>query len=178
MTDTGLQQKRLVAAAIDVAIGLALGVAVGVGSIAIGMITGFADSDSILGFYGPRVITFGGALVGLVYVLGRDALAGGRSLGKKIQEIRVVTAAGSPIGPFDSVKRNAIFAVGSFLGLVSATLRLVPCLGDAVACLLAPLWLLGSVVTVVAVVVELVKITQDPDGVRFGDQIAETRVVR
>ena len=42
----------------------------------------------------PRILGFLGSLISLGYILGRDVVAGDRSLGKKIQDIRVVTTAG------------------------------------------------------------------------------------
>lgn len=177
MTDKELQQKRLIAAVIDAGIAIAILVAFYVG----GALLTYAASRAAesLGYL-SRVVNFAGALLALGYVLGRDVLGGdGRSLGKKTQEIRVVVAAtGQPISFAESAKRNAIFAVGSSLGLLSATLRLIPCLGDAVACLLLPLNLLAGLVGLVAVGVEVYKITTDPAGIRLGDEFAGTRVVR
>ena len=49
-------------------------------------------------------------------------------------------------------------------GFLSATLELIPCLGDAVACMLMPLQLLGMVVAVGAAIYEILQITQQPDG--------------
>ena len=89
-----------------------------------------------------------------------------------------MTVSGQPIGAMESARRNAVFAIGAALGLVSATLRLVPCLGDAVACLLWPLVFLGGIVSLGVAVFEIIKITQEPDGIRMGDQMAGTRVVR
>lgn len=173
MHDTALQHKRLVAAAIDIGIGFALAIALGVGSLVLGFVLHFLTR----GAYVDRVLHFGIALLMLAYLLGRDLLGGGRSLGKKSQDIRVVGAGGAPIGPVESVKRNAIFAVGSALAAFSAALQLVPCLGDAVACLLIPLVALGGLVSLAAAAVEMIKITQDPQGTRFGDQLAGTKVV-
>lgn len=181
MRDADLQQKRLVAAAIDVGIGIALWAVFFVIQMVLGLGSSFAGGDSGIAtgaaLFLPRIVSFVSAVVSLGYILGRDVLAGDRSFGKKTQGIRVVTTSGQPPTFVDSAKRNAIFAIGSTLGFVSATLQLVPCLGDAVACLLAPLWILGLLVGLVAVILEIVKITQDPDGVRLGDQFAETRVI-
>jgi hypothetical protein len=181
MRDADLQQKRLVAAAIDVGIGIALGLVFFMINMVLGFGSSFVSGDSGIAtgaaLFLPRIVGFVSAIVSLGYILGRDVLAGDRSIGKKVQGIRVVTTGGQPLTFVDSAKRNAIFAVGSTLGLVSATLQLVPCLGDAVACLLAPLWILGFLIGLVAVILEIVKITQDADGVRLGDQFAETRVV-
>jgi len=178
MTDRDLQQKRIIAAAIDIVVAIGIGLVFGV----VGMVAGFAftraTSSSMVGVYLPRVVGFLGALVSLAYVLGRDVLAGDRSLGKQVQNLRVVTVTGAPIGIMESARRNAIFAIGSALGVISATLQLIPCLGDAVTCLLMPVWILGGLVSLGAAIYELIQITQQPDGVRYGDKMAGTRVVR
>jgi hypothetical protein len=41
-----------------------------------------------------------------------------------------------------------------------------------------PLWILGVFVSLGAAIYEILRITQDPEGVRYGDQLAATRVVR
>ena len=125
-----------------------------------------------------RIADFVIAILTLGYVLGRDVLAGDRSLGKKLMEIRVLTTRNAAIGFMESLKRNGIFAVGSTLNLVRATFQLVPCLGDAVACLMLPLFFLSWLIGIAAVIVEVVKIVTQPDGRRFGDEWAGTRVVR
>src|SRR5262249_4791434 len=109
---------------------------------------------------------------------GRDLVAGDRSVGKKVQDIRVVTLGGAPIGPIESAKRNGIFAIGAALGVISSTLGLIPCLGAALNCLLPPAWVLGMIIGLAAAIYEIIQITQRPDGVRYGDQLAGTRVVR
>ena len=177
MTDRDLQQKRIVAGLIDIGVAVVIWVIFAVLTTA----AGFAASKAlgnVASTFVPRLIGFAGALIGLAYVLGRDLVAGGRSLGKQVQGLRVVTVSGQPIGVMESARRNAVFAIGAALGLVSATLRLVPCLGDAVACLLWPLVFLGGIVSLGVAVFEIIKITQEPDGIRMGDQMAGTRVVR
>ena len=178
MRDRELQQKRYIAAAIDIAVAIGIGLVFGI----VGMVLGFAftraTSSSMVGVYLPRVLSFLGAVVGLAYILGRDLVAGDRSLGKKIQNIRVVTVTGTAIGPTESVRRNAIFAIGSALSVVSSVLQLVPCLGDAVSCLLLPVWILGALISLAAAIYELIQINQEPDGIRYGDKMAATRVVR
>jgi hypothetical protein len=177
MTDSELQQKRLIAAAIDVGVGMAVVLIVvgGMFVVSIGMVA--ATRGSMLAMYVPRLVGFAGSLVVLGYVLGRDVLVGGRSIGKKIQDIRV-TAGGQPIGAVDSAKRNAIFAAGAALWVLSATFHLIPCLGTVVGCLVTPLLFLAGLATMAVAVIEVIKITQDPEGVRLGDQFANTRVVR
>jgi hypothetical protein len=177
MTDRDLQQKRLVAAAIDIAIAFVISLALGI----LGFIVGMAlsgGSSSTAATYIPRLLNLVGAVVSLGYVLGRDILAGDRSLGKKFQNIRVVTTTGAPISFMESARRNTIFAIGSTIGLLSAVLGLVPCLGDGVNCLLMPLYILGFLISLGAAIFELIKITQHPEGVRMGDNMAGTRVTR
>lgn len=175
MTDRDLQQKRIVAALVDIGVAVAIWVGFWMGALALGMAI---DATTGVGMYVPRILGFLGALISLGYILGRDLLAGDRSIGKKMQGIRVVTLAGGPITFNESARRNGIFAVGAAMSLLSATLQLIPCLGDVVACLLLPLTLLGGLIAVGAAIFEMVKITQDPEGIRFGDQQAGTRVVR
>lgn len=176
MTDTALQQKRLIAAVVDIGIAVAGAVGIWIILIIVGLAAGMISG--VVGHYAHRILIWIGSLVILGYVLGRDALANGRSLGKKTQDLKVVGATGAPIGLEESVRRNAIFAVGPILGVVSSTLGLIPFVGAAVNCLLTPLYLLGSLATFGAAIVEVVKIIQDPAGIRFGDQYARTRVVR
>jgi uncharacterized RDD family membrane protein YckC len=179
MTDRDLQQKRIVAGLIDIAIAIAISVAFMLVSMVLGVgISAATDSGSAVGSYASRIIGFLGALISLGYILGRDVLGGGRSIGKKIQNIRVVTTAGAPVDFMISARRNGIFAIGAALGLLSATLQLIPCLGDAVACMLMPLTFLGGLVAIGAAIYEMLQITQQPEGIRFGDRTAGTRVVR
>jgi hypothetical protein len=184
MLDTELQQKRLIAAAID--FGIAFGVALACWIVAVivtlgaGVVSHSSDSTAVGGIavYLPRLISFIGSVLSLSYVLGRDVFGGGRSLGKKFQDIRLITLDGHAVTFMDSARRNAIFALGSLLGVVSATLQLVPCLGDFIACMILPLMILGGLFGIAAVVIEILKIVQEPAGIRFGDQWADTRVVK
>jgi hypothetical protein len=178
MTDRELQQRRYIAAGIDIAVVIAIGIVFGIVGMVLGFVFTRASSTSMIGVYLPRVVSFLGSLVTLAYILGRDLVAGDRSIGKKVQNIRVVTVTGTAIGPTESAKRNGIFAIGAALGVVSSTLGLVPCLGDVVNCLLVPVMLLGGLIGLAAAIYELILITQRPDGVRYGDQLAATRVVR
>jgi uncharacterized RDD family membrane protein YckC len=178
MTDRDLQQKRIIAGLIDIAVAIAISLAFIIVGMVLGAGIGMATDGTGVSGYLPRILGFLGALISLGYILGRDIVAGDRSIGKKIQDIRVVTTTGAPITFNESARRNGIFAIGSALGLLSATLMLIPCLGDAVACMLMPLQLLGMVVSVGAAIYEILQITQQPEGIRFGDKTAGTRVVR
>jgi len=174
MTDGDLQQKRIVAGLIDIAIAIAIALVFNVLSW---VLTAALGGEGVTGYL-PRILGFIGSLVSLGYILGRDVVAGDRSIGKKVQNIRVVTAAGGPVTFNESARRNGIFAIGAALGVLSATLGLIPCLGDVVNCLLLPVMLLGLLVSVGAAIYEILQITQQPDGIRFGDKQAGTRVVR
>jgi hypothetical protein len=178
MTDRDLQQKRIIAGLIDIGVAIAISLAFMIVSLVLGVGLGSATDSSVVSSYVPRILGFLGAAISLGYILGRDIVAGDRSIGKKIQDIRVVTTTGAPIDYMTSARRNGIFAIGSALGLLSATFGLIPCLGDAVNCMLMPLMLLGFVVSVGAAIYEILQITQHPEGIRFGDRTAGTRVVR
>ena len=71
MTDRDLQQKRYIAAGIDIAVAIAVGIVFAI----VGMVLGFAfsssNSTSMVGVYLPRVISFLGSLVSLGYILGQ-----------------------------------------------------------------------------------------------------------
>ena len=178
MTDRDLQQKRILAGLIDIAVAIAISLAFWIVALVLNVGISTATDGSGIGGYVPRILGFLGALISLGYILGRDVVAGDRSIGKKIQNIRVVTTTGAPIDYMTSARRNGIFAIGSALGFLSATLQLIPCLGDAAACMLMPLTLLGMVVAVGAAIYEMLQITQQPEGIRFGDKTAGTRVIR
>jgi uncharacterized RDD family membrane protein YckC len=178
MTDGDLQQKRIVAGLIDIAVAIAISLAFWIVALVLGVGISTATDGSGVAGYIPRILGFLGSAISLGYILGRDVVAGDRSIGKKIQNIRVVTTTGGPVDFMTSARRNGIFAIGAALGFVSATLQLIPCLGDAVACMLMPLTLLGMVVAVGAAIYEMLQITQQPEGIRFGDRTAGTRVVR
>ena len=178
MTDRDLQQKRIIAGLIDIGVAIAISLAFMVVGLVLGAGIGAATDSSGVAGYVPRILGFLGAAISLGYILGRDIVAGDRSIGKKIQDIRVVTTTGAPVTFNESARRNGIFAIGSTLGFLSATLQLIPCLGDAVACMLMPLTMLGMVIAVGAAIYEMLQITQHPEGIRFGDKTAGTRVVR
>lgn len=172
MTDPQLQQKRLIAAAIDCGILLVAGALMGIVLGLIGITISMAD----IGGYGAELASFAVSASLLLYVAGRDVLAGERSFGKKLMEIRLVTVSGGRVGVLESVKRNALFAPPFALWCLSALIGMLP-LGNCVACLLLPLQLLAAAAALLATVWELIQIVQEPNGIRMGDKIAETRVV-
>jgi uncharacterized RDD family membrane protein YckC len=175
MTDAQLQQKRLLAAATD--IGILIGIWFVMGLMVAAVVCLGSSRVEFLGTYGVRLAILAMIGVALCYVIGRDVVAGDRSVGKRLMGIRVVTEAGAPIGVMESIKRNSLFAPGLALALVGAVFGLVPIVGCVVGCLLWPLRLAAGLFALGAVIYEIVQITQDPAGVRLGDKMAKTRVI-
>jgi uncharacterized RDD family membrane protein YckC len=173
MTDAQLQQKRLAAAGIDVAVMVVLGIIRGLTAV---IMSCMATRAGMLGVYAVHAVEVVLALVGLGYVLARDVVAGDRSLGKKLMNIRVVRTSGEPIGIVDSVKRNAIFSIAAAFYVLLALLGLIPIAGGCIKCLLMPLWVLTPLVALGAAVWEIIQITSQPEGTRLGDNMAGTRV--
>lgn len=111
-----------------------------------------------------------GGLVGIVYVLTRDGLAydfmDGRSIGKKLMKLRPVRLDGGPMDVRTSVARNWPLAFGS----LTQALIFIPVIG----------WILIPFVGlagVVFVVIEIVRVVTNPEGRRWGDALADTRVI-
>jgi uncharacterized RDD family membrane protein YckC len=111
-----------------------------------------------------------GGLAGIAYVLFRDGLdvdvMRHRSLGKRLMKLAVVREDGAPMDLMTSARRNWPLAFGSLTQL----LIYVPILG----------WILIPIVLLIGavlVIVEIVKVVSAPDGRRWGDTLAGTRVV-
>jgi hypothetical protein len=172
MIDSELQQKRFAAAAIDIGVLVALVIIMVVMSVILGCLgarLGWVAS------YGTRIVMLLFSVIGLVYVLGRDSIGGDRSLGKQLTNIRVTRVNGEPISMIDGAKRNVIFAPAAALSVVLSFLDLIP-FGSCLGCILMPFSVLAVLAALVAVVVELIKIGQERDGSRFGDNLAGTKV--
>lgn len=111
-----------------------------------------------------------GPLLSAAYWLVRDGLTldfmNGRSVGKKVMNLRPVRLDGRAMDIETSVRRNWMFG----LGLIGAFLRIIPVLG------LLLIILLGFI-GLVLVVIELVLVVTDPQGRRIGDRTGNTRVV-
>ncbi len=104
-----------------------------------------------------EIIPRAGFFAGLTYLLLGDGFFDGRSVGKKLLKIRVVSAeTNRPCTFRDSILRNSTFAVGYVLWIV-------PVIG----------WLFIVVVTVI----EFILILGSKDGMRLGDEIAKTAVI-
>jgi uncharacterized RDD family membrane protein YckC len=101
----------------------------------------------------PRV----GFLAGLAYLLIGDGLFDGRSLGKKIMRLRVISDSSSAQGSFrDSMIRNAPFAA---------------------AMLLFNIPLAGWIFPVLILTLEFLLTLGNGEGMRLGDDLAGTKVV-
>jgi len=120
------------------------------------------------------MIPFIGGIIGGLAAAGwwlvRDGLdvefANKRSLGKQIMKLRPVRLDGQPMTLEDSVKRNAPLAVYC----VGYLLWVVPVLGHILS---IPIFLIGSLVSLV----EAVLVLTDGEGRRWGDKLANTKVI-
>jgi uncharacterized RDD family membrane protein YckC len=113
--------------------------------------------DFIIIAAATEVIPKAGFFAGLAYLLIADGLFDGRSLGKKIIGLRVVTAdADQPCSFRDSILRNSIFGIGYLLYKIP--------------------WF-GWVFIVITMVLEFIILLGSKNGMRLGDEIAKTRVV-
>ncbi|MBA4349088.1 MAG: hypothetical protein C0415_03750 [Thermodesulfovibrio sp.] len=98
-----------------------------------------------------------GYLSGLLYLVISDGLFDGRSLGKKVLRLRVVSVATGKPGSFkDSVIRNATIAA---------------------ALMLFKIPLFGWLLLIAVLVLEFLLMLGNEDGLRLGDDLANTMVV-
>lgn len=104
-----------------------------------------------------EIIPKAGYFAGLAYLLLGDGFFDGRSVGKKLIKLRVVsTVTGGPCTFRDSILRNSTFAVGYILWIV-------PWIGWIFILLIAAL--------------EYILILGSRDGKRLGDEFAKTVVL-
>ena len=104
-----------------------------------------------------EIIPRAGFFAGLTYLLLGDGFFDGRSVGKKLLKIQVVSAGtDSPCTFKDSILRNSTFAVGYVLWIV-------PFIG----------WIFILIISAV----EFVLVLGSKDGMRLGDEIAKTAVI-
>lgn len=111
-----------------------------------------------------------GGIIGALYILLRDGFEfefmNGRSVGKTLMKLRPVRLDGGKMDLATSARRNWTVALGS----LATFLLIVPILG----------WLLYIPVLIAAVVigiVEIVSVVNAPDGRRWGDKLAGTKVI-
>jgi hypothetical protein len=109
-----------------------------------------------------------GFFAGLAYLLIADGLFEGRSIGKRLIGIRVVFYNSMEMvaacGFKESIFRNLPFAVGY---LLFGILKGIPLIG----------WILSFAIIIVIPVFEFLVMTGSEFGMRFGDEVARTRVV-
>lgn len=125
--------------------------------------------DSLIGslfFYLPIL----GGLFGVFYILFKDAimyrLTGypewqNKSVGKKLMGLKIVCRDNEIVDLETSARRNVILIPGRVIAII-------PLLG----------WLIGPIVGGIFKLIELVVLTSDPNGIRLGDRLASTRVVK
>lgn len=120
--------------------------------------------------YAVGLVPIIGGIVGVAYVLLRDGLdyefMDKRSIGKKIMKLRPVRLDGQPMDMRTSVMRNLPLTLGS----LAQILLFVPILGW----ILVPFVLIAGIVVVI---IEIVRVFNDPEGRRWGDQLAGTKVI-
>jgi uncharacterized RDD family membrane protein YckC len=120
--------------------------------------------------YAVGMVPVIGGLVGIAYVLARDGLEydfmDRRSIGKKIMKLRPVRLDGQPMDLRTSFMRNWPLTIGS----LAQVLLYIPVVG----------WVLLPFVAIAGVVIavlEVVRVLTDPEGRRWGDLLAGTKVV-
>ena len=113
--------------------------------------------DFIIIAAAAEIVPKAGFFAGLAYLLIGDGLFEGRSLGKKLIGLRVVSAdTNTPCTFRDSILRNSTLGIGFFFYKV--------------------LWF-GWIFIVLISVFELIILIGSKDGMRFGDEIAKTIVI-
>jgi uncharacterized RDD family membrane protein YckC len=104
-----------------------------------------------------EIIPRAGFFAGLTYLLLGDGFLDGRSIGKKLLRIQVVSVETySPCTFKDSVLRNSTFAAGYVLWIVP---------------------LIGWIFILIISIVEFILLLGSKDGMRLGDEIAKTTVI-
>jgi uncharacterized RDD family membrane protein YckC len=99
-----------------------------------------------------------GAPLVCLYMISRDSIFGGQSIGKRVCGLRVIKADGSPFLWVDSVKRNVVY-----FGLL---VLMIPWVG----------YFLNAIINGPIGIVELIMILSG--GQRIGDRMGDTYVVR
>ena len=104
-----------------------------------------------------EIIPRAGFFAGLAYLLLGDALFDGRSLGKRLVRLQVISSESrQPCSFRDSILRNSTFALGYLLWLVP--------------------WI-GWIFIVIVSALELVLVLGSKEGKRLGDEFARTSVI-
>ena len=101
-----------------------------------------------------------GGLIGAAYMLVKDGLFEGQSVGKKVMNLQVVNMEGVKADFSLSAKRNVIFAIPLLL-------MVIPILG----------WVVAPFLSLIILIIEALKVMNDPQGRRIGDNWADTQVI-
>lgn len=111
-----------------------------------------------------------GWIASALYVLLRDGFdfefMDGRSVGKKLMNLRPVRLDGGKMDFATSAKRNWTICLGS----LASFLLVIPFLGWV-------LYIPTLIAAIVLGIIELVRVFTDPEGRRLGDTVAGTRVI-
>ncbi len=116
--------------------------------------------DGLLSSAVSALIPVIGALISTAYLLIKDGLFEGQSLGKKLMKLRVVTMDGNKADFATSAKRNLIFAI-------PAIFMIIPIIG----------WVIAPILSLIVLIIEVVKVLNEPKGRRLGDTWADTQVI-
>jgi len=147
---------RVIASLID---GLLQYIAVVIIGVIFGLIAGIFGIASafVRGIIGGII----GSIAGAVYMLLKDGLFEGQSIGKKAMKLQVVELSGKKTDFTVSVKRNAIFALPGLLSLIpNNTVRTI-----------------GGLLALAILIYEIYNVYSDPKGCRLGDKLANTQVI-
>ena len=111
-----------------------------------------------------------GKVLGLTYFLIKDGLEvefmKGRSLGKKLMGLQPVRIKNQPMDISASIKRNWIFVIAG----VASFLRGIPLVGWLIV-------LVSVILGILAALYEIYLVVNNPEGRRWGDIFAGTRVI-
>lgn len=166
MTDSKLQNDRLLAMAIDIGILIVLGVIA-------------AIIHLIFSFVGRGIgSAIGGLISGVLiaaFMAARDIIFKGNSIGKHVMKLKVVDAStNGPITLIQSIKRNIFFVIPPALSAIFSLFSIIPFVGIITGII----DLLIGLAALVFFVIEVIKIVSTPDGIRIGDNLAGTKVIR
>lgn len=136
-----------------------------IGGIAAGIVGGIGTA-----IWAPLGSLLGGGVAAAWYAF-RDTLMEGRSPGKKFLGLTIITADGKPINQDLAIKRNMPFIVSSAISAITGFLIFIPVLGAILA-------LIGGLVGLVIGIAEIYFVLTDKKGLRYGDRMASTQVVK
>ncbi|MBI4689265.1 MAG: RDD family protein [Nitrospirae bacterium] len=112
--------------------------------------------DFIIVAAAEEMVPRSGFFAGLAYLFISDSLFGGRSIGKKLMGLRVVsTITGNACSPRESILRNFVLCIGVILWKIPVV---------------------GWIFMIIIPAFEFLMMLGSKEGMRLGDEIAKTRV--